>query len=326
MVIVGCSHVDEHAGPLMFVSSHIDLGEQWAGENFDLTYPYEVANDVMLNEIKTNCGCFSATLLIDGQAVDVPYYLKKGDVGEISVQFRSAGFSGVKATGLELIFSGQPSTSLTAEASLKKWFETEPEVLNFGRVDDSRPEVVLTFTVKGQEPFRFTEVLGASPDLEIDSVPTTESALSQEVVLRLNAPKGFGEKVISFNLLSDYKDYRFVGLARYYAAPAVWTVPADKVLLGQLPRGLEAQFAVDLMSERGKVGSVKVSALKLPNFRVIQEYIEGDNHKRLFLGITPRDYGAFNGELNLEFIHEQGGKRRQVLRKINVYGLVPSSG
>ena len=118
----------EIMSPLSFVSTHIDLGEQWSGENSSLTYAYEVNFDTRIKEIKTNCGCFSAVLLVSGRAVDLPYDLKSGDGGEISAQFRSAGFSGRKLTGLEIVFSEKPSMALTAEVLLKKWFEIEPKV------------------------------------------------------------------------------------------------------------------------------------------------------------------------------------------------------
>ena len=56
VVILGCSQDVKIVNPLIYASTHIDLGEQWSGENFSLTYAYEASVDARIKEIKTNCG------------------------------------------------------------------------------------------------------------------------------------------------------------------------------------------------------------------------------------------------------------------------------
>lgn len=246
--------------------------------------------------------------------------------GVVEVQFDTAGFKGNKHTGATVNFAeGSLPLELEVDVFLINWFRQNPARIEFPLSDGSvEQRMQVTFT--GQQPFAFTDVLSVTPPLSISNVPSGEPSLSQTIELILPPQTKNGGGVATFNLNTDYEQFRVVGIARYETIPPVWVAPDGKLLLGELPVGVVSFSAVDIGANQGRVELVSAKISGIENSEVRVQELSPGSHLRLQLAIEPPlGGGAFHGQLDIDLIHHFDGKKTAVKRKILIFGVTPTT-
>jgi hypothetical protein len=323
-----CSQPHPPARALEFADYTQSLGERWAGEQILVSFTFTNNSGQLrtISQIETSCGCLNPRVFVDGERRSFPVEVASEESGIIEIDFNTAGFKGLKNTGATLFFERDAEPiELLVNVVLESWFRQNPQRIEFPESDGSS-EQRLTVEFTGQQPFRFTEAWSVSPPLQIAGVPSGKSNITQSIELILPPQSKQGRSIASFNLLSDHKNFRVVGLASYDTKPPIWLIPNGKLLLGEVPSNVASFAAVDVGANVGtlEVLSAKIDGIDATEVR-IQE-LEPGKRFRLHISITPDvPTGAFDGELILDLIHYFDGKKVPVTRKIPIFGVTTTS-
>ena len=325
---LACSQQSAVSSDLQFDNTLQSLGTLWAGERVTLHFDFVNHRDsaAIISRIETKCGCLSPRVFVDGEQRNLPASLNAGESGYVEVEFDTAGFKGIKETGANIYVDGaQQPISLDVSVFLSSWFRQQPSRIVFDE-SDGTSEQRMTVQFTGQQPFSFSEVLSASPPLQVKLIAGEQPSLTQSVELILPPQSRQGTQTATFSLLSDHDDFRTVSMVRYSTKPPIFTVPNGKLLLGEVPAATASFAAVDVGANVGTlevVGAV-LNGIEVSSVR-IQE-LEGAKRFRFQLSITPpSDGGAFGGELVIDLIHHFDGKTVPVSRKIQVFGVSPTA-
>ena len=325
---IACSQQSAVSSDLQFDNTLQSLGTLWAGERVTLRFDFVNNRDsaAIISRIETKCGCLSPRVFVDGEQRNLPASLNAGESGYVEVEFDTAGFKGIKETGANIYVDGaQQPISLDVSVFLSSWFRQQPSRIVFDESDGSS-EQRMTVQFTGQQPFVFSEVLSASPPLQVNLIAGEQPSITQSVELILPPQSKQGTQTATFSLLSDHDNFRTVSMVRYSTKPPIFTVPNGKLLLGEVPAATASFAAVDVGANVGTlevVGAV-LNGIEVSSVR-IQE-LEGAKRFRLQLSITPpSDGGAFGGELVIDLIHHFDGKTVPVSRKIQVFGVSPTT-
>jgi hypothetical protein len=325
---LACSQQSAVSSDLQFDNTLQSLGTLWAGERVTLRFDFVNHRDsaAIISRIETKCGCLSPRVFVGGEQRNLPASLNAGESGYVEVEFDTAGFKGIKETGANIYVDGaQQSISLDVSVFLGSWFRQQPSRIVFDE-SDGTSEQRMTVQFTGQQPFSFSEVLSASPPLQVKLIAGEQPSVTQSVELILPPQSRQGTQTATFSLLSDHDDFRTVSMVRYSTKPPIFTVPNGKLLLGEVPAATASFAAVDVGANVGTlevVGAV-LNGIEVSSVR-IQE-LEGAKRFRFQLSITPpSDGGAFGGELVIDLIHHFDGKTVPVSRKIQVFGVSPTT-
>ncbi|MBT4466604.1 MAG: DUF1573 domain-containing protein [Planctomycetes bacterium] len=328
LIPLACSQQSAASSDLQFDNTLQSLGTLWAGERVTLRFDFVNHRDsaAIISRIETKCGCLSPRVFVDGEQRNLPASVNAGESGYVEVEFDTAGFKGIKETGANIYVDGaQQPISLDVSVFLSSWFRQQPSRIVFDE-SDGLGEQRMTVQFTGQQPFSFSEVLSASPPLQVKLIAGEQPSLTQSVELILPPQSRQGTQTATFSLLSDHDNFRTVSMVRYSTKPPIFTVPNGKLLLGEVPAATASFAAVDIGAN---VGTLEVVGAVLHGIEVssvrIQE-LEGAKRFRLQLSITPpSDGGAFGGELVIDLIHHFDGKTVPVSRKIQVFGVSPTT-
>lgn len=318
----GCSGQEKAAG-ISFQEPLVDLGELWAGEIRVLEFPFTVHGEsVRVDSALPDCGCLAPQILVDGNPLQLPATLAAGEEGLLRVEYHTAGFQGRKFTGVDLAGAGTGlPIKLEIRSWLRPWFEVSPRALDFGSVTGEE-EVVGSITVRGQEPFRITEILAASPPVEVLGVPSTEAKTEHVLKLRLPATKEEGNHFGVFNFGTDREGFTFNLPMRYIVAGKLWTLPAQKLLLGTLKAGGEHFSTIEVGVREGRLEPPQVVLEDIPGGAVrVETVVEGSRY-RVQLGLSPnQEHVGGTAVLSLPYTNA-AGHREIVERRIQVFGVV----
>lgn len=308
---------------LSFAHPVQDLGELWAGEIHVLEFPFTVHGDaVRIDSALPDCGCLAPQVLVKGEAMKLPVSLAAGTEGILRVEYHTAGFQGRKFTGVDLKGEGLGlPLKLEVQSWLRPWFELEPRALDFGSVTGEE-EVIREIVVRGQEPFRITEVLSASPPVEVLGVPTAEAKLEHVLRMRLPANTAEGNHFGVFNFATDREGFTFNLPMRFTVAGKLWTLPPDKLLLGTLKSGVEHFAAIEVGAREGYLEAPEVTLEDIPGGAVRIETVVEGSHYRVQLGLSPNsEHVGGTAVVKLPYT-DAAGNREVVERRIRVFGVV----
>ncbi|MGB0952546.1 MAG: hypothetical protein ACPG31_04935 [Planctomycetota bacterium] len=308
---------------LSFTQPVQDLGELWAGEVHVLEFPFEVHGEaVRIETALPDCGCLAPQLLVNGTAMKLPVSLDAGTKGVLRVEYHTAGFQGRKFTGVDLTGAGAGlPMKLEVQSWLRPWFSVEPRALDYGSVTGEQ-DVVREIMIRGQEPFRITEILAASPPIEVLGVPSAEAKLEHVLRMRLPANTREGNHFGVFNFGTDREGFTFNLPMRFTVAGNLWTLPPEKLLLGTLKSGVEHFSTIEVGARVGHLETPEVTLENLPGGAVrIETVVEGSRY-RVQLGLSPNsEHVGGTAVVKLPYT-DAAGNREVVERRIRVFGVV----
>lgn len=300
-----------------------DLGELWAGEIRVLEFPFQVQEQaIRIDSALPDCGCLAPQVLIDGQPLILPSSIAAGQNGVLRVEYHTAGFRGRKFTGVDLKGEGLGlPIKLEVQSWLRPWFEMEPRALDFGTVSGEE-EILRQVTVRGQEPFRITKVLSASPPVEVVGLPSLEAKKEHVFQMRLPANTDEGNHFGVFNFATDKEGYTFNIPMRFTIAGKLWTLPSEKLLLGTLKSGVEHFTTIEVGAREGSLEVPQVALEDIPGGAVrVETVVEGSRY-RVQLGLSPNtEHVGGTAVLSLPYT-DAAGHREVVERRIKVFGVV----
>ncbi len=308
---------------LVFDQPLVDLGERWAGETIPLEFPFSVRQQgVRIEQALPECGCLAPTLWVDGQKLPWGQELVPGTKGKLVVEFHTAGFQGRKFTGVDLqgVGPGLP-TKLEVHSWLRPWFELRPRFVDFGIVRGEKERVV-EVEVKGQKPFRVTAILGQAPPIEVRGIPSTKARLVQKLQIVLPPTQAEGNHFGVLNFGSDQEGFAFTLPVNYKVAGNLWTIPDQKLLLGELQEGVKFFAQVELGARSGVLKAPEVVLKQLPeaSYRV-ETVVEGARY-RVQLSLTPGPDHVV-GEILLRLPYQAEGETEKIVeRRLRVLGAV----
>lgn len=308
---------------LHFAQPVQDLGEMWAGEVRMLEFPFTVGEQpVRIDSALPDCGCLAPKVLVDGQALLLPASIAAGVEGVLQVEYHTAGFQGRKFTGVDLAGEGPGlPMKLEVQSWLRPWFDVQPRAVDFGAVSGEE-EVLHKVVVRGQEPFRITEVLGSAPPVEVVGVPSAEARVEQEFHLRLPASIEEGRHFGVFNFATDHEGYAFTLPMSYEVAGRLWTRPAGKLLLGTLKAGVEHFTTIEVGAREGVLEAPEVVLEDIPGGAVRVETLAEGSRYRVQLGLSPNsEHVGGTAVLKLPYT-DPAGHHEVVERRIRVFGVV----
>lgn len=308
---------------LSFEQPVIDLGELWAGEVVPLEFPFRVSGtEVRIDTALPDCGCLQPRLTVNGALVPLGTVLAPGTKGILAVDYHTAGFQGRKFTGVDLAGSGLGlPLKLEVQSWLRPWFEVTPRFADFGQVQGDTEQLV-QMTVVGQEPFKITALLGAAPPIHVRGLPSLESKKQHTFQVVLPPTTAEGQHFGVLNLGTDQEGFAFTVPVSYRVAGLLWTIPDEKILLGELSQRVEFFTQVEVGVRAGRLELPQVVTKGLPDAVVrIETVVEGSRY-RVQLGLTP---GAehISGELILSLPYtDQAGTSEVLERHMRVFGVV----
>jgi len=308
---------------LSFEQPILDLGELWAGVVLALEFPFRVTgSEARIDRALPDCGCLRARIEVDGKPVAFGTTLAAGTKGVLAVDYHTAGFQGRKFTAMEVTGEGVGlPLKLEVQSWLRPWFEATPRFADFGQVQGDVEEVV-QITVVGQEPFKITEILGTAPPLQVRGLPSLESSLEHTFSVVLPPTTAEGQHYGVLNFGTDREGFTFTVPASYRVAGLLWTIPDDKVLLGQLHEGVEFFTQVEVGVRAGHLDVPQVVTKGLPGAVVRIETVVAGSRYRVQLGLTP-EAKNIGGELILSLPYtDHTGKLEMRERRLRVYAAV----
>jgi hypothetical protein len=328
LLFIACSRNPDQQSPLQFGNTQHSLGAHWAGEHLLLEFPFlnNSGKSTVITRIQTQCGCINPRVIVAGENRSLPAEVAANESGFIEIDFNTAGFKGTKKTGAEIFFDDDPqSVALDVSVFLNNWFRQQPARILFPESDGlSEQRINVIFT--GQEPFTFVEVLSVSPPLQVELPVNALPALSQNITLVLPAQTKQGSQTATFSLRSDHDNFHVVSIVRYSTKPPIFVEPNGKLLLGQVPMAVASFAAVDLGANSGSIEVLKAEIEGIEQTIVRVQELEDGKRFRLQLSITPPSKpGAFSGELIIDLIHHFDGKKVPVTRKIQIFGVTPTT-
>ena len=333
LVAVGCG---KPAAPgISFAELERDLGRFYAGETLELTFPFEVHDEpVTLLRMEPDCGCLSPGVRVDGRPVTVRtdaegggWVLEPGTVGEIYVRYATAGYRGRKRTGLRLYGTGPGlPAQLVVDSWLDSWFELNPEPVRFGAVIPTEG-AVREVVVRGEEPFRITELLGAAEPLQVEGLPSPEPALEQRLRLVIPPdPSGQGRHAAFLNLGADNgRSFRIS--ASWEWAGKIWLEPWPRLVLLDLDPTVRTFAAVQVAAPQGRLEApeVQLSGIEGATAEVAEVRPGASYRVKLTLpeGLPP---GPLRGSLKLTLRLTEGESTEVLERELPILGVVRDSG
>jgi hypothetical protein len=322
---VGCGGSDLPAGSgLVFHQPVLDLGERWAGESLHLEFPFSVvAEPVRVDTALPDCGCLGPELWVEGVRVALGSEIAAGSEGVLKVDFNTAGFRGRKFTGVDLGGDG-PGLPVKVEIHswLRSWFELQPQAVQFG-VIDGVGERVATVEVRGQEPFRITEILSQSPPLSLRGVPSTVSSRRHVIEVVLPPSTEEGRHVGFFSLGTDKQGFSFRLAVSWEVAGELWTIPDKRLLLGELGSGVEHFYAIEVGARVGRLEPPEVELSDLPGGVARVEKVADGTRYRVHLRVIPES-ANIRGAVLLRLPYTVDGRSETIERRIQVFGVVRS--
>jgi len=322
LAALSCARAPETPG-LRFENDLVDFGRLDAGPSLPLAFPFRNGpEEVVIRAIETSCGCVEPSLVLDGAVQVLPARVPPGARGEIRAVYRTEGYSGRKLTGLTLHGDGPGlPRQLRVDSILDSWLTLDPPKLEFGPVD-GRAEQARTLRVAGRGDFRLTEVLGGSPDLRVEGLPSALSARSQEfrVVLLPNAEEG--RHAAFLNLGSDAGFTVRVPVS-YEVQGRLWTIPGSKILLGDVPAGVAASTAIEIGAREGRLEVLEVEILGLEGVRTAIRSLPEESRYRVDLTLPEHlPLGAFSCRIRLHLRHHREGAAEEPVRELRLFGVV----
>ena len=318
-----CSGKNLPAGSgLVFHQDFIDLGERWAGEQMELEFPFSVVESaVAIDSVLPECGCLRLELWVDGQPYEYGAQIAAGAEGVLKVHYNSAGFRDRKFIGINLKGAGDGlSARVEVRSWLRSWFELTPAVANFGVIDGKEPRM-LKVEVRGQKPFRMTELITQSPGVEIRGVPSAASSQRQVLEIVVPATTAEGRHAGFFSIGTDMQGYTFRLGVGWEVAGDLWTVPDTRLLLGQVKKGVELFSAIDVGARAGQLDTPLVELSGLPGAEVRVEKLATEGRYRVHLKLLPES-AKINGEVLLSLPYTVDGRSETIERRIQVFGVV----
>ncbi len=317
-----CARPPQQPG-LHFATKLVDFGRLDAGPNLPVVFPFHNGpEELLIRAIETSCGCVEPSLILDEQPQTLPARVPAGARGEIRAVYRTEGYSGRKLTGLTVFGEGAGlPIQLRVDSILDSWLVLDPPKLDFGAVEGQREQAV-SLRVDGRGDFRLTEVLGGSPDLRVEGLPSAQSARSQEfrVVLLPNAEEG--RHAAFLNLGSDAGFTVRVPVS-YEVQGRLWTVPGSKILLGEIPAGVAASTAIEVGVREGRLEAPEVEILGLEGVRTAIRSLPGESRYRVDLTLPEQmPAGAFSCRIRLRLRHHLPGGVEEPVRELRLFGVV----
>jgi hypothetical protein len=300
-----------------------DLGELDSGPTIPLTFPFQVGQEaVRIDRLTPSCGCLRPRILVAGQEVPLGTEMAPGTKGVVAVDYATAGFLGRKFTGVKITGSGPGlPAEVEVQSWLRSWFEVEPRAVQFGSVNgeqEERRQVVIT----GREPFRLTGLLGGAPPLEVAGIPSAEKALSQTIEIVLPPTTAEGRHAGFLNLATDQEGYPVPLAVEYTVAGRLWTLPDRRVLLGQVPVGMERFETIEIGAREGRLGTPEVVLEGIPGGESQVETLSEGSRYRIQLKVVPDAAGTLSGEVLLRLPYTWAGTQEIVERRLQVFGVV----
>ncbi|MDP7063026.1 MAG: hypothetical protein QF489_08880 [Planctomycetota bacterium] len=320
---LSCSGADLPEGEgLVFYETIADVGELWSGEVRELEFPFQVVDSpVQIASALPTCACLKLQMEVEGQTYVYGKEIAVGQKGVLKVTYDSTGFHGRKFT--DVLFKGVGKglkQKIEVRSWLRSWFELSPKTVDFGQIDGEM-EQLRKITVRGQAPFKITEILSQAPPMEVRGVPSATS--SKEQVIEIVVPKttAEGRHVGFFNFATDHQGYSFRLGAAYQVAGALWTMPDKRLLLGELAAGVEHFSVIEVGARKGTLEMPEVRAEGLPGASLKVEKLGSEGRYRVHLGLLPEST-KISGELLLSLPYTVEDKKQVVERRIQVFGVV----
>jgi len=319
---------------ISFETREIDLGRLWAGETLEVVFPFEVHGEpVLLQRMEPDCGCLSPGVRVDGKPLAVRpdaegggWDLPPGTVGEIHVRYATAGFRDRKRTGLRLYGSGPGlPAQLVVDSWLDAWFEVTPEPLVFGPVNPAEGAVA-ELVVRGEEPFRITEVLGGAAPLEVEGLPSAEAAIEQRlrVVLPADA-EAQGRHAAFLNLGTDNGRSFRIGTSWEWAG-RIWLDPWPRMVLLDLDPQARTFAAVQVAATRGSLEAPEAVLEGVEGAEVeVVETVPGSRYQVKLTLPAGLPVGTLRAQLKLTLRLTEEGGTEVLLRELPILGVVQES-
>lgn len=326
-----CSGGESFSG-IRFEPQSIDLGRFHAGPVRELSFAFQVREEqVLIESADPDCGCLAPSLWVDGRPL-LPrpaskgggWLLEPGTEGELRVNYATAGYRGRKRTGVFVRGTGAGlPVKLEVDSWLDAWFKLTPDPVQLGKIDgrkDARVEVL----VRGEEPFRITELLGGAAPLQLERLPSATAALEQRFVIFLPAsPEESGKRAAVLNLGTDLGRSFRVSVGWEWR-PEVWVTPWPRMLLTGINSAAETFAAVEIGTDSGtmKPPEVELSGIPGAETEVVEE-VQGRRYRvklKLPAGLPA---GSLKASLRLRTdFHRPDGSEETVERELPILGLV----
>lgn len=322
LLLLACSRAEDEPG-LHFASDLVDLGRLDAGPSLPLVFHFSNGPvELLIRAIETSCGCVEPSLVVAGEVQTLPATIPAGARGEVRAIYRTEGYSGRKLTGLTLFGDGPGlPRQLRVDSILDSWLTLDPSKADFGAVDGLR-ENALRLRVRGRADFRLTEVLGGSPDLRVEGLPSVASARTQDFSLVLLPNQEEGRHAAFLNLGSDSGFTVRVPVSYEIQGP-VWTIPGNKILLGEIPSGVAASTAIEVGVRDGRLDPPEVEILGLEGAQAAVRSLPGESRYRIDLTLPDQlPAGAFSGRILLRLRRHLAAGSEETVRELRLFGVV----
>jgi len=309
-------------GGLVFHQTFVDVGERWAGEQIPLELPFSVVGSpVVVNTVLPECSCLRLEMWVDGEPYTMGSAIAAGQDGVLKILYNTAGFRDRKFVGINLKGVGEGlDARVEVRSWLRLWFDLQPEVVDFG-VIDGKEQRTIQVEVRGQEPFRITEVLSQTPPLEVRGVPSAESSRRHVLEIVLPPTTAEGRHAGFFSLATDKLGYTFRLGVGYEVAGDLWTMPDKRLLLGELRSGVEQFSVIEVGARAGQLAEPQVTLEGLPGAAVQVEKLTTEGRYRVHLRLLP-DSSKISGVVVLSLPYTVDGHTEMVERRIQVFAVV----
>jgi hypothetical protein len=324
LLVLACARPPQEPG-LHFEDELVDFGRLDAGPSLPLAFTFVNGPvELIIRELETSCGCVEPSLVVEGAVQALPARIPAGARGEVRALYRTEGYSGRKLTGLTLFGDGPGlPRQLRVDSILDSWLTLTPSILDFGAVD-GLTERAAALSVSGRGDFRLTAVLGGSPDLRVEGLPSASSARSQEFRVVLLPTAEEGRHAAFLNLGSDAGFSLRVPVV-YEVQGVLWTVPGSKLMLGEIPAGRAASAAIEVGAREGRLEPPEVEILGLEGARATVRSLPGESRYRVDLTIPEHlPAGAFSARIRLSLRHHLQDGVEETVREVRLFGVVAS--
>lgn len=322
LAALACSRPPLEPG-LHFETELVDFGRLDAGPSLPVVFPFHNGpEEILIRALETSCGCVEPSLVIEDQPQPLPARIPAGARGEIRAIYRTEGYSGRKLTGLTIFGEGAGlPRQLRVDSILDSWLVLDPPKLDFGAVEGLK-EQALSLRVDGRGDFRLTEVLGGSPGLRVEGLPSAQGARTQEFRVVLLPNQEEGRHAAFLNLGSDAGFTVRVPVS-YEVQGRLWTVPGSKILLGEIPAGVAASTAIEVGAREGRLEAPEVEILGLDGVRTAIRSLPGESRYRVDLTLPEQlPVGAFSCRIRLRLRHHLPGGVEEPVRELRLFGVV----
>lgn len=319
---LGCAPAAEPAG-LRFERDTLDFGRLDAGPSLPVAFPFTNGPvELLIREMETSCGCIQPSLIVEGAELALPARIPPGARGEVRALYRTEGYSGRKLTGLTLHGEGPGlPRQLFVDSFLESWLTLDPPAAVFGVVDGTA-ETRLRLRVGGRGEFRLTELLGGSPDLRVEGLPSAAAARFQDFSVVLLADREEGRHAAFLNLGTDAGFTLRVPVSYEIQGP-LWTVPGRRILLGEIPAGVAASTAIEVGARIGRLEPPEVEILGLEGAQAAVRSLPGESRYRVDLTLPDHlPSGAFSGRIRLRLRRHLADGVKESVRELDLFGVV----